>query len=232
MNNYRRRNKFQVAMNSGVAPAAGDPIGDALRAAATAYWNLSSVTDNTGRGNNGTLQNDAGFVEGKIGNALLCTTAGNGFMSVPNDTDLTLSATRYFAFWFKFANDASVYFVSKAVGSTEYVIDYSSVTDLLQFRFGSGGVTKAFTPNNEWHFLECYYNSLAAQVGIALDNGSFTTSEVFTITPNASEFEIGALEFTADDDVYMDELGIYGDILTQEQRDYLYNSGAGRTLYP
>lgn len=98
---------------------------------------------------------------------------------------------------------------------------------------GGGTINKAFAAG--WHFLVITYNPSSGTFGFDIDQSGITTSVVAALTPSpdpATRLIVGGSTQGAGD-IYTDydEIAVYGSVLTQEQLDWIYNSGAGRT-YP
>ena len=70
-------------------------------------------------------------------------------------------------------------------------------------------------------------------MNIAFNNGSFDADWVSASVPPLDfdgDYFIGRQGLTYSD-IAVDEVGVWRRILTQTERDYLYNSGAGRALF-
>lgn len=246
------KHKIKKVFNPSVAFSSGDddPIGDALRANAVAYWKLENVSESTVNALHLTNNNACTFVSGKVNNAVQCAPvepiADSKYLS-RSDSALLRGGDIdfYMALWFRFESESSMPIVNK-YNSDLFGYDLSLYSEPYRFTwtFGDDGYVEATTfgvPSiNTWYFVEVYHNASSNEVGIAVDNGAFDTAScLFPVEDNAI-FKIGAqgeplLSLGADCKV--DELGVYKPNgltawLTSDKRDYLYNSGAGRTLYP
>ena len=77
------------------------------------------------------------------------------------------------------------------------------------------------------------YDSEQNAIKISINGGVFD-SYVLGYPPNQADgnFWIGFPSEFGFCDVDVDELGFWKRLLSQDEIDYLYNSGTGRTLYP
>lgn len=225
-----------------------DPIGDALRADAVAYWKLDEASgtraDSTGRGNNLTdASSNVGSASGKVGNCATYTSSPTGKrLRKASVADLEMGGTNFYcAFWLQ-QTDANAILCIQKQNATDFEYDVN-VTDagLLSFALGGGGyVESSVTLSlNTWYFVEVYYKQADDSYGIAVDNGAFVTGSAPSLAVTTAEFSIGAyMAGIPQGDLKMDEVGIFrpsGNLstwLTADKRSYLYNSGSGKTLYP
>lgn len=230
-----------------------DPVGDVLRASTTAYYKLES-DGSDGSGNGYNLTNDGvTFAAAKIGNGAaydgsaikLSTTRGDGLQL--GILPLTIS------FWIKLTDYPTLNANLVGRGSNagdEYGIlsPYLPVADHyygFNFFIADGAYTAVYSPPafsvtppyslNEWHFVVAWFDPSGARtIYLQVDNGTIYSQDgVGDVTPVDTDFSIGDVQY----DGYttkgiVDEVRISRELTTQEQRDYLYNSGAGRTLYP
>jgi hypothetical protein len=165
------------------------------------------------------------------------------WLKIANNADLsTPGATSFsFAFWIYTSGTDVNTDVAFKVGAGE---DWMYRIDILSdntFRFQIAGVdlsypsvssgTNTITPT-VWHFCTAEF-----QVGVGLSvmvNNSGLQSTAYTLNNIAS----GAFDFTScqrtlgAETARIDEMLFMKRVLTAAERAYLYNSGAGRTLYP
>lgn len=225
------------ALSMSVPAAASDPIADALRADAVAYWTMDEIdgtrVDATGRGNDLSPNNSPESAAGKVGNAVSFPLEGTSYLSCPATDDLSIqSDIRYFAFW--------VYIVSGEFGEfftlSSADFEFGSYYGGIYLIVGDAGYAEVSMLVNAdaWYFVEAYVDNSDGTVAIAVGGGDFVTYDPVEEYPAMpTTFKVGALTdtiFTMPGRI--DELGIYNRILTADERAYLYNSGNGRTLYP
>lgn len=231
---------------------ASDSIGDALRADAKAYWKMDEVSGNradaTGRGN--TLIQTNGVtpgVAGKINNAGSFDETSGRCLESLHSADLIIDKDLnfYLCTWVKIntkttlQNGQYFLFSEDTIGfNIEWEFEYQKVPDRIVFNAMSSGVsanTFGSPPINTWLFCEIYYNTTTNKLGIAINNGVFdeNTPIAQNLYNNDTVLMMGDLNYGEWPlNGYMDECFIMHRIPTQEERDYLYNGGAGRTLYP
>jgi hypothetical protein len=224
-----------------------DPIGDALRADCVAYYKLSNTIDSTGRGNTLTNNNSVPFVAGKVGNAASFDGTSTQCLSVGSNPDVKINIANdiYRCCWIKLkAKDVYQYLVVKEDTSTffyEFMISYDNNEDRFVATITEFVIASTFgSPTvGQWVFVETYYDASLNKIAIAINNGNFDVTDLIGgLSVNNDALALGdfpAGEAPANADI--DEFGLFApaDVstwLTVDKRAYLYNSGAGRTLYP
>lgn len=224
----------------GAAAAALSDPGDALRADVVAYYRLSDVSDSGPNGYTLTNNNSTSFGAGKVGNCANFSAASRQSLSRAG-SDLDITTTDYaFSFWFKVATDDKILFSKGADGSLGYSM-YVSTGGLLQWNHvasGSGdlntGTSGVDASDNAWH--HCAVNGdRDGNASIYIDNvlrGSNSIAAATGTLAVATAFMLG--DFPSPDielNGSLDEFGFWRRLLTSDERDYLYNAGAGRSLY-
>lgn len=239
-----RRNKT-IYMAPGGESAPSDPIGDALRADGVAYWKLENVNDSTANGFNLTNNNGATFVSGKVNNAVDLVQAQVQYLSRSDNAllrggDIDL----YFAGWVWMDIAATMPVIAKYDGDFfEYNLDIQESPFIFTWAVGDDGYVESSLELsvNTWYFVEVYHAAAANQIGIAVNNGSFVTGSCSVPVSGTADFRVGgkgSVGVTATLDGKIDELGFFkpstalATWLTSDKRAYLYNGGAGRSLYP
>lgn len=228
-------------VTNNVAPA--DPIGDALRADAVAYYRFeANGSDATTRGNDLNPQNAPSYVAGKVGNAVRLARASNQYLSRTSGADLNLgNQSIYYALWVKLlSKDSKSEIVDKERGgSNVYGLSYDSTNDIFTFSsLDLGKICEGWSLNpvdvSTWYFVEFYFNASSGKMDIAFNNSSFGSDTVNANIPPADsdgDYLIGLQGLTYSD-IDIDEVGVWRRILTQDERNYLWNGGAGRALFP
>lgn len=246
---------FQTAPTSG-----GDPIGDALRADVKAYYKLSDTSDATGRGNTLTNIRSVQFSAGLVGNAAqfngliynsdTATLDGN-WLTIDSNPDVTLGANQSFciSLWVRYSKTVDlVGYIFVAKGNQLFDQEYSVSIVAPLYRpiwFIAGWdsnypeVDSAFElTENQWHHIVAYYNNVAGELGLITDHG---TPETVSYSGGNLAGVVGPLTIgsnaVAGSAAYsvnglIDEMGIWHRVLTPAEITYLYNSGAGKALYP
>jgi hypothetical protein len=103
------------------------------------------------------------------------------------------------------------------------------------FRFGASNIAVVannfgVVPQNAWHFVVYWHDSVNNQIGIAVNAGTADTgSHSGGVNDGNAPFQIGAS--VADNlywDGFIDEVGFWKRVLTGAERTELYNAGSGR----
>lgn len=127
-------------------------------------------------------------------------------------------------------------------------LSYNYATDGIIFAVSPNGAnsspntlsTFAGTTRDEWHLVEFYFDNNNSEIGIALDNSAFTVqsgtaTSIYRgdVGSNYVPFMVGgqpgvtagttALNFSS----RIDQLAMWGRILTQAERNKLWNNGRG-----
>lgn len=230
-----------------------DIIGDGLRADAIAYWKMDEASgtrvDSTGHGYDLVDANDPTPSDtGKIGDAL--KSQDDPILYHELDASLSpsvdVSAGVTVAAWIK-ANQAQFFGVQNTVTGM-IVLQPPELPPLqigpkadFQMRvfcdsFGDSGfdaITQDISVDT-WHWVVVWYDPVANVGYLQLDNGVIVSHVPWMgMSATLSIVVVGANNgANTNDTVWFDEVGIWARVLTSDERDYLYNSGAGRTLYP
>lgn len=184
-------------------------------------------------------------VAGKIGNG-----ANNWNNLAPNYLQTLSTALMfgdedvYFSVWVNFSSVSSgrVLFGKYNFdgGTRSYLVQLASGS--IRFVVSSNGSSSSSTLNHSltlsastWYFIEVYHDSVNDLIGVAVNNGAFETlayssglfqsSEPFRLGMYGNLNGGGSLQGT------LDELLVRKQLPTQTERDYLWNSGNGRS-YP
>lgn len=232
-----------------------DPIGDGLRADAVAYWRFDEASgmrvDATGRGNDLTdflsnISGVAGLVNGAAGMDALISDVGKG-LGHDENTDLRMYNKNYYYLWTWINPQAAQYgeFFNlwDINDNEEFALEVSDASDnWIKFGFSCGNNGSVVNPVQanvgDWHLVEIYYRKSPEQIGIAVDNGVFSVDNTVNLMAAAnSPFAVGAmfasgLAIVSPYNFLCDETGIMNRLPTSDERDYLWNDGSGRTLFP
>lgn len=188
---------------------------------------------------------------GKYGNGLSIDTTNAKYLAASSNSKFEYggdSTSFTFALWIKPTSGSSFFpsFLSKysddsvAAGKREYLLYCvnngctSNLEWALYVSDASAGVaSKALGTLGVWHFVVVDYNITNRQLSIDIDNsgtlGTATLSGPLASSPNAT-FELGNYFYTGTFPCRctMDSVGAWTRILSQSERDLLYNGGAGR----
>ena len=85
---------------------------------------------------------------------------------------------------------------------------------------------------NTWYFVECWHSSSANQIGVAVNRTENTAAWSNGVNPDVERVHFGASAGSNYFTGQIDEFGFWkGYLPTSTERNYLYNSGAGRSYY-
>ncbi len=218
-----------------------DPIGDALRADAVAYWKLENVNDATGRGNTLTNNSSSTFASGKVNNAVSLN-GSSQYLNRASNSDMQVGDNTFvIALWVYLASappdDYMVMMKSTGTEDEYYLQVFSSRVFHFYIPdrdFNYLAVVSPQVPLETWTFMMFWHDAGADTVNISINNGaiaseSVTPGQPVTDAPVYIGSNLGIDHFYHGS---LDEIGFWKRLLTSEERAYLYNAGAGRSLYP
>jgi YD repeat-containing protein len=183
------------------------------------YWsfddiNGTTVPDDTGRGNAGTLSSGAqSFSPGESGTAMHFDGSTNGYVKIPYDSDLAPAGSFLVSAW---VNPDSI-----TIGRNTRMLDRDGVFQLgfntngyLQFQIS--GLTPAQVvgpqlPLNQWTLVTASYDSSAKQMSLYV-NGILVAAVVATSgTPatNGNSFYLGSSNLSERYRGFLDEVRFY-----------------------
>ena len=244
----------------------GDPIGDALRADAVAYYTLDEKpngtrADSTAHGYNLAEDTDPCPSDtGKVGNSFICqdsdeSTGWKYFQLVKAGITpaIDVSAGITISAWIK--TNQAIYVLDPEIGYTvqgkilcgpaespPLMIGAKSLSEMRVFcdSFainGPGGLSEILEQSisiDAWHLVTVWYDPDTDMGYLQVDNGDPLSHAPWRAMSTMLSFiHIGNNNnVNASDIVWFDEIGIWPRPLMSDERDYLYNSGAGRALFP
>lgn len=206
--------------------------------------------DATGNGNTLTSNNSVGQTTGKIDFGTSYVAASSQFLSITDnsfvslgDVDFTIGGWVYFT-----TKDASANgqrFMSKDDNSAnrEYLLGYETGADKFTCIVWTGGSGSGFqqvyastfgSPSTAtWYFLLAWYNATSNVLSISVNNGAANTiSFAGGAYDGAAPLQVGGYNSTAQFvNGKIDEMGIWKQALSDDDRTALYNNGSGVT-YP
>lgn len=236
-----------IAPGVTVLRSVGDAIGTPLRAAVVAYYKLENVNDSGPNGLHMTNVGTATFTSGKLGNALTLDGTSQYLNLADNDLlDLGSGVSMGVNFWFKKTDQTGFrVFVTKAPsggGAWSGWAVASNSSNRLTVEVGNGtnvwtGYGSGDTPlgadtwmmatanlNKDTTTITTYINGVQDRTGSnAAVGGSYANNQPFRI--GNGRFGVEYVNGQ------MDEVCIKAGIFTADEIAYLYNSGAGRSLY-
>lgn len=244
---------LQGAGQQQIVVSAGDPIGDALRALLGSYWTFNEsappYADSKLRFNlnQAFSDNPIQSVAGVIGNAAKSiddTSFGNNLVGDGTTLDISLG----FFLWgwlyvpqFDKSNIGS-FQVFKGRLSPDptrviLIVDlYQVGQDGMEFFAWSGGENPPLVIQAGWHFFVLWVDAATpTQYQLQVDNGTISTAAISPgELPSAiNHVELIEANYTNNVDyIILDECGLAAGPYISDYGTYLYNSGAGRALFP
>lgn len=232
-----------------VAPS--DPIGDTLRADAVAYWKMDEVggtrIDATTRGNNLLdVNSNVGSAAGKIDNAAQFTRNGAKILRINDNEDVVIKQAAPFYLWTwvtlsEVAISSGVSLFQKGSSANTHREYWLNFFDLFSFSIGNTSALSFVSPTSDtFYFVEAFYDPSAGDyggIGIAVNRENFLTANLPSNISGVFLYHLPLYVGSDDNNEaphsgLIDEAGILHRLPSQDERDYLYNSGAGRALFP
>jgi hypothetical protein len=206
------------------------------------YWKLDEASGtrvDVHGSNNLTDVNTVTQAAGKIGNAGQFVNANDEYLeiAVASQSGLDFTGSLTVSAWVWMDTTGFRYILSKGGTATGggYVLEWTTSGSRFRFSISDGSVVRlvnglSTTATGQWFFIVAWYNSGDNSVNIQVDNGTPETATPAGGAPtaNAVSFKIGWLQgSTAHWDGRIDEVAVWGRVLTSPERTNLYNSGAG-----
>lgn len=220
-------------------------IGDSLRSSAIAYWAMDETDgtrlDATGNGYNlsevfttTTIPHVPG-VSGISGNAakIQDSTIDAPFLEKTNiNVDVsdgwTLAGWVYFP---QFDQDAGTWFEINIVPLITLHVGIANTGEPDIIIYGTSTDNQVIVSPNTWHFFAMWQDGITFYLRV--DDSVISSVYADIMSTTLTRMDIGALSYMGDNDyILYDELGLYNQVLSSNELDYLYNAGAGRTLFP
>lgn len=212
------------------------------------WWSLDETSGDRADSHGGltlTAVNAPGSGTGKKNGAVDCESSSTQYLTRPGD-DASLSAGgRSFTIgaWVNVesgggSNSGRIMSKRQANSNADFDLYLVATTGVTLEVWDQGGATvktasasKALT--GVWTFVVAWYDAGANSIGLQLDGGTPATTSTagVTIKDGTGTFMIGQLhQVSRAFDGLIDEAFVYmGRVLTSDERDWLYNSGTGRT---
>lgn len=184
---------------------------------------------------------------GAVGNAVTLVSASSQYMARNSeallqmgDIDFTLCA------WAKFTGAVAANEIfgkdNNVAGQREYNLNYSTVSNVFMITAFRAGDTQIFGPATAfgaasvgvWYFVVGWHDAAANTLNIQVNNSAVTSTATGGSLQAASgaQFQIGARQYSTSRIFWngdIDQAMIWKRILTEDERTYLYNGGAGRS---
>lgn len=215
----------------------------------TAFWRLEEATgiryDAKGSstlGEQGTMASTTG----KVGTA--ASFNGSSFLYASDSATLSVGDIDfYLSGWVYIGNDTGVnrYIAFKGVdgsSSRAWALYLNGAVGAQRMRFqvwntgmGSNATVTASTFGNlainTWYFVEAWHNAASNQIGVAVNRTENTTAWSNGVNDDTGDFKLGARAFADYFTGALDEVGFWKNYIPgSTERNWLYNSGAGRTF--
>jgi hypothetical protein len=210
-----------------------------------AYWKLDETSGtrfDSANSNNLSDNNTVGSASGKIGNAADFVAANSEYLEASGvgafgDTPFTVTG------WF---------YLDAATGFQTIVSRYTTDTNDREWLLRVDSGVPTFFVNNDgigapdgvvsasavsagaWHFVVAWHDSVGNTINIQVDNGT-VNSAAYSLGVYANSSKALYIGTTSPSVGFMDgridEIGLWGRLLTSAERTILYNSDSGLT-YP
>jgi hypothetical protein len=211
------------------------------------WWSMDETSgtryDSYGT-NNLTSNNSVGYGQGLILNSASFIRSNDQYLSVNNSSlavgDIDFSIGMFVKLSSK--NVEQQLFSKTVLGNNirEYYIEYYNVADKFYFCYSSNGTSvSALDANqtniqlNTWYFIYAWHDATNNITGISVND----------LTPHTANYSLGVYAGTApliigkgisntNDfslDGYLDNVFFYKKVLTEDERAWIYNNGAGRS---
>lgn len=235
---------------------ASPPADPALLDDLVGYWDLDETggtrADSLGS-NDLTSAIPPSWAAGKVGNAVQCGAPGqlapiDSSDFITGDVDYTIAA------WIYMSDLPAVGEIDTYLAKTSWdtgTSTYDGGYELVAWNQGAGtffvftvagaagGVVGSVSytgtfEDDTWYFVVAWHDAASGEVGLSVDNGSDHTAATFgTPVDSSSDFVACGLNpyYVSPPEGRVDELGFWSRLLTEEERDVLWNDGDGCT-YP
>lgn len=205
------------------------------------WWELNETTGtrNDSHGaNHLSSNNSVGYTSGLVGNAANFVAANNQYLSIADNTSLSLTGNMTISFWFRYtaAPAATQYLIAKRTGASgrSYSIQILSTGYLVFTAYADGSTATNITtaivaPTNTWNFVTATHNN-GSNITLRINNETPVSATLTGgIYDSLAAFSVGSIVGASSFSGDIDELGVYTRVLSTDELDWLYNSGAGRS---
>jgi hypothetical protein len=220
---------------------------DSLTSGLVSYYKLDETSGNaidSVGGNNGTVSGCTQNVVGKINTAY--TFAKTDYVSLGKPANLTaLAATGTIAFWV-YPTDLTTDAYHVFISNNDYLNDKSGIdiewdngTGFVVYICDAAGAQEIVCSTitltvNTWNLVIVMWNGSNVTVYLNGRSAQFSTAQSKTPIFGAYDWHFGQANVDTSDGRFvgkLDEIGFWNRLLTNNEIDYLYNNGTGRT-YP
>lgn len=212
-----------------------------------AWWRAEHNAIDTVNGNNGTLQPEAGFAAGMVGQAFTFNGATDSFVEVPDAPTLHATTAVTIEFWVKrtsldFTEHGADYVLEKGGDWTGNQVNYGAALHTaaynycLHFTFAGGWRGGGSVPDTNWHHCAIVARNGDANPTLYVDGLQQPVmfgegAPTITLYDSNRPLHIGAMLDPVTGWMYygrelVDELSIYNRALTAGEIQAIYNAGS------
>ena len=194
----------------------------------------SDLTDN----------NTVTFDDGKQGNAAEFVRANNECLSVADNASLSFGDEDFYMCGWVYidAQIGTQDLISKwkhGTNDREYRVYYYHTNVEFRFQISANGIatttleTSVNPVVDTWYFLQAWHSTADNKIYMSVnDANEVNIAHAGGSNDNVSSFSLGG---NKDGNTYMhsgrlDEVAIYGRVLTGDEQEWMYNAGSGRTF--
>jgi hypothetical protein len=238
-----------------LTPLATGNLRQTLLTGLVSYWKLDEASGqaNDAHGvNHLTANNNPVSGVGKINNARQFVRASNQSLTLTGNSDLAFSvaggASMTMSAWVYLDTKTNAYaLISRgSAGSPAsafgYFLSYQTSGDRLRIQWSTGSSTRTLNADNfgavptaTWLHIIAFIDRPNLRSGIRVNGGTinYDNSTLYSIALNSAslQFALGAIGSGTYHNGRIDEVGMWGRLLTDAEQLALYNSGAG-LAYP
>lgn len=216
-----------------------------LRSRLIAYWAGENANDSHTGGYNLTAYNTPTYTSGLVANAFTLVSASTQYLDITSVDALAPLGDFEIFCWANFTTVGADRMLINNGDANAVNYPHSMAYELMyvhsgtKFRFTVGNNTTSIVLSStaaapsagSWYAVNAYHQA-GVRVGISINNGAFDTSAYTggSYRPVALPLTIGKWSnFNgARMNGLIDEVGFWGRLLSTTERQWLYNSGAGR----
>lgn len=188
----------------------------------------TTVSDMTNNGNDGTISSSV-----LVNHAGLINDSLTFNKTTVDETNLTDGATTTgdftIALWFRTSSTGEMILVDDLGAGYEYW-RFQSGTGKIENPFGATDISTNSYNDNSWHLFVNTYDDTSKDNNLSLDNGTELLSITNDMTPSSNWFFGNRQDGAQRYDGFIDEIGIWNRVLTQQEIGYLWNNGSGITF--
>jgi hypothetical protein len=189
----------------------------------------TTVVDSSGNGNDGifSVNTDTVSSVGKINQALLFN--NSDFINVPYDSIFDFTQF-HFSKWIYLTDYDTDDSVGLLVKLNHFIFRIAKSSQTLQLILWNGSsyseINSAVTvPMDTWTKIDCSFDGTTVKMYI--NNAEIVSTSGTLVVGTSSDLRIGSQDDTRAFGGYIDDVRIYGRVLSEEERTQIYNDGVG-----